>query len=188
MTSAAQSITPTISNEPSGGPMLSNAAETLARIQQALTRQDRITHRIKHLWSGKSDVSSGDLPDDKKELQIIQFPQFRPVEGRPTESLAALQEWEGLVIEVRDGVMIAELADIANTHAGREECAEIPIAEVPEEDRHRVVPGALFRWVIGYTRKSTGRLSRSSLIYFRRPPKGFASVGVPALVFAPEND
>ena len=157
MTSAAQSTTPTISNERSGGPMLSNAAETLARIQQALTRQDRITHKIKQLWSARSDAHSSDPPDDTKELQIIQFPQFRPIEGRPTESLAALQEWEGLVIEVRDGVMIAELADIANTHVGREESAEIPIAEVPQEDRHRVVPGALFRWVIGYTRKSNGK-------------------------------
>jgi hypothetical protein len=187
MMSAAQSITPTISNEPSGGPMLSNAAETLARIQQAVTRRDRITHRVKHLLSAESDVGSGGLPDEKKDLQIIQFPQFRPVEGRPTESLAALQEWEGLVIEVRDGVVIAELADIASTHVGREERAEIPIAEVPQEDRHRAVPGALFRWVIGFNRKSSGRLSRSSLIYFRRTPKHFSSIG-PALEFATEDD
>jgi hypothetical protein len=185
MTSAAQSISPTISSDASGGSMLSDAAETRARIHQAIARQDKITLRIKRL---RSEVSSGDLPEDTKDLPVIQFPQFRTVEGRPTESLAALQEWEGLVTEVREGVMIVELAEIANRRAGREEHAEIPLAEVSREDQHRVVPGALFRWVIGYTRKSTGKLSRTSLIYFRRLPQRFESIEVPTLVFAPEND
>src|SRR5262249_4531593 len=111
-----------------------------------------------------------------------------PIEGRPNESLAALQEWEGVVVDVCDGAFRAELIDIAKGQPSPEELAEISVTEVSPDDRNRVVPGALFRWVIGYTRKASGRVERSALIYFRRTMPPRQSTPIPDLVFAPEDD
>jgi hypothetical protein len=176
-----------ISAEESAAGILSDA-DTLARIQEIATEMTRISYRVKRLRPDEGDSRNPTQPTEGEEPKIIEIPRFRPIEGRPNESLAALQEWEGLVVSVKNGTMMAELLDITKGQSVREQMAEIPIAEVPEDERPRVVPGALFRWVIGYTRKAAGGLSRSSLIYFRRPPTRAASVIPPPMVFADVDD
>jgi hypothetical protein len=182
---AARSTSAAPPQTPSGAGLAADSAETRRRIQGAVTDRDRISQRVKQLLSERENTVAAEAA---QPLKIIDLPEFEPIEGRPNESLSALQEWEGFVVDVGDGAFRAELVDIAKRQPGPEELAEIPITEVSPDDRNRVVPGALFRWVIGYTRKASGRVERSALIYFRRnvPPR--QSMRIPDLVFAPEDD
>jgi hypothetical protein len=80
----------------------------------------------------------------------------------------SLQEWEGIVTEVRNDAFLARLIDL--THRGADEEAEFPNDEVSEEDKPLVRPGAIFYWHIGYHTSYSGQRTRVSVIRFRRLP------------------
>ena len=124
-----------------------------------------------------------------EELKVIDLPSFKPLPGRPQESFGALQEWEGVITDVSDKVVYASLIDITAGGKSLEETAEIPIEEISDDDRSRLVRGAIFRWVIGYLRKASGTKMRGSVIYFRRTTPHEASGGsnTPPLVFEETN-
>jgi hypothetical protein len=130
--------------------------------------------------------------DDASEepLKIVDLPKFEPLlQGHPHESFAAMQEWEGVVTKVSDGIIFADLIDVTKDSRTAEEKAEIPFEEISDSDRNRVVPGAIFRWVIGYLRKASGTKIRGSIIYFRRTTAAATSTApaYPDFVFEEQN-
>ena len=104
------------------------------------------------------------------EAELFQLPAF---ESRPRflqSSFTAVQEWEGHVVEVGDDTFTARLMDVtAGVETDREE-ADFLISDVGESDYDLLVPGAVFRWSIGYVRMGITKI-RGSQIVFRRLPK-----------------
>jgi len=88
----------------------------------------------------------------------------------PELSLQPLQEWEGYVAEVGDTTFTARLVDRTAGRFVEDEAAEFPIADLSDNDRGLLAPGAVFRWVIGYLRSRGGSKRRVSQITFRRMP------------------
>ncbi len=82
----------------------------------------------------------------------------------------ALQEWEGYVLSVRDTDFVARLVDITGGSANAAEEADIPLAEISENDLTKLRRGSIFRWVIGYERSISGSKKRVSEIVFRDTP------------------
>lgn len=100
--------------------------------------------------------------------RVLDFPQPQ-VRRSPPVTLHALQEWEGYVTEINDTEFTAKLTDLTAkaTYAGEE--AIIPIDEISEADADKMQVGSIFRWVIGYERRS-GAKRRVSHIVFRDLP------------------
>ena len=95
-------------------------------------------------------------------------PAAEPV---PTSSLHALQEWEGYVTDIGDDEFSARLLDVTAGDAVEREDAVIPLEEVSAEDRQRMEPGSIFRWVIGYERSVGGTRKRvSQIVFLDLPP------------------
>lgn len=91
---------------------------------------------------------------------------------RVRDAFIPLQEWEGLVLEVRaDGGFVARLTDVAAQGQSVEEEAEFPATEINDDDRPLVVAGAIFRWTVGFLRSSAGTRKRTSQVVFRRLPQ-----------------
>ncbi|WP_419165526.1 hypothetical protein [Candidatus Palauibacter sp.] len=84
----------------------------------------------------------------------------------PAASLHALQEWEGYVTDIGDEEFGARLLDLTAGDAVEREDAVIPLEEVSDEDRLKMKPGSIFRWVIGYERSVGGTRRRVSQIVF----------------------
>jgi len=95
-----------------------------------------------------------------------------PVMPARREILVAHQCWEGIVASVQKDVFSAKLFDFNPPHS--ESMAEIYLAEIDDEDRTLVTPGAVFYWTIGYQDRPSGR-QRASIIRFRRLPVWKAS-------------
>ncbi|MFG0334252.1 MAG: hypothetical protein ACF8TS_12880 [Maioricimonas sp. JB049] len=81
-----------------------------------------------------------------------------------------LQQWEGVVDELTCDSFFAQLHDLGSEPSGVE-IVEIPLVEVPPDDRPLVVEGALFYLSIGYETSVGGQLRRVSEIRFRRTPR-----------------
>jgi len=86
----------------------------------------------------------------------------------------ALQEWEGVVLEIGEEKFTARLSDLTaestSPPAGTHEEADIPFSEISDGDIQRMCPGSIFRWVIGYERSASGTKRRVSQIVFRDLP------------------
>lgn len=94
-----------------------------------------------------------------------------PVAPPPTSlSLHPLQEWEGYVSEVGEGMFTARLLDVTAGGKYEEEIADFPILDLSDTDQELLKPGAVFRWVIGYQRSTGGTKRRVSQVTFRRMP------------------
>jgi hypothetical protein len=80
-----------------------------------------------------------------------------------------LQEWEGQVQEVGAYHFTARLADLTADESEETEEGDLPIADLTESDRSLLVPGAVFRWLIGY-RYIKGNKERFTRFVIRRLP------------------
>ena len=109
-------------------------------------------------------------------LARISRKNFAPSRCTPSPFRAYLSptpvrgDWAGYVQEIKNS-FAAALADITageNTQEG--ELAEFLIADVKDDDRDLLKPGAIFRWVVGYQRSPAGTKRRVSDIFFRRLP------------------
>lgn len=158
-------------------------------VQDILSRQvvEFSKLRLRNHPKGRTDNSTyvtSDTHEIPDEIKVINLPHYKPLPERPNQSLAALQEWEGVVTAVKDDLIYANLVDITAGNTVINEVAEIPLSEISESDQSRVVPGAIFRWVIGYLRKASGVKMNSSIIYFRRTNNTMSSSArIPPLVF-----
>jgi hypothetical protein len=98
------------------------------------------------------------------------LPHFSPTLPR-AESFNALQEWEGEVTEVQGDVFRARLIDVTADEYVPNEVAELAVSDVQDDDLSRLVPGALFRLVVGYAVSAGGTKIRGSRLYFRKIPR-----------------
>ena len=104
------------------------------------------------------------------KLTAVMSPTPVPAPARQRYSLQPIQEWEGVVTSITDSSFSAALVDVTAGSKESSEIAEFPIEEVSEEDQKLLRDGAIFRWVIGYQRSSTGTKRRVSELVFRRLP------------------
>lgn len=84
-------------------------------------------------------------------------------------SYVVLQEWEGVVHKIECNILLASLRDISRGEQSMSNWAEIPLEELPDQDRVRVEPGTIFRWALGY-RHTAGVRERFSRIVVRHLP------------------
>ena len=87
----------------------------------------------------------------------------------PTRRFAMLQQFEGTVTSIDDEEFTAVLLDLSDADRPEEE-ATFLLDEVSPGDTSLVVPGAKFRWSIGYRTDIFGQRERSSRIRFLRIP------------------
>ena len=117
------------------------------------------------------DVTASEQLTPKKELSKL---KFGPEPKKSNFRYVSLQEWEGYVSSIHDDEFTARLADVTAGSSALEEEATFPISDVVESDRDLLVPGAVFRWSIGYAHHGRTRM-RSSMIAFRRLPQWLKS-------------
>jgi hypothetical protein len=127
-------------------------AWTRVREQRSPIAQDYISPSMKN-------------DDLKKDFGIV---HYRSVEREfPRE--VKLQEWEGQVQEIGSNYFSARLVDLTAGEKEETEEAELPLDDLIESDRALLVPGAVFRWIIGY-RYMYGQKERFTRIVIRRLP------------------
>jgi hypothetical protein len=86
-------------------------------------------------------------------------------------SFYAIQEWEGYVTKIAEGIVFADLVDLVPRNETRPSFqAEIPIHEFADDEAETLAPGSVFRWSIGYYRYFSGRKDRLSRIRCRKLP------------------
>jgi len=74
------------------------------------------------------------------------------------------------VVEVGSETFTARLLDITAEKRTEEEAADFPVSDLSDDDLSLLKEGAIFRWVIGYQRTSSGQKIRASQVVFRRLP------------------
>ena len=84
----------------------------------------------------------------------------------PPASPVALQEWEGSVVHIGERDFTARLTAGASSE---DEETTILLAEIAEDDAERMLPGSVFRQVIGYECSPSGTAKLVSQIMFRVP-------------------
>ena len=122
----------------------------------------------------KNPPDNVDLDDtfDSKNVSFkkVDVPEHKFVRTF-SSSFNALQEWEGSVLEVNGETFTASLIDTKAKHPPEVEEADFLLSDVSLYDQNMVKPGAIFRWVIGYTISKGGNRKRSSVVSFRRLPQ-----------------
>lgn len=108
-----------------------------------------------------TSMKNGDL---KKDFVV----HYRSVE-REVPREVKLQEWEGQVQEVGSHYFSARLVDLTADEKEETEEVELPLDDLIESDRALLVPGAVFRWIIGY-RYMYGQKERFTRVVIRRLP------------------
>ena len=103
-----------------------------------------------------------------QSINVFELPVFTPIQSRPNEFFAAVQEWEGVVTKVCKGLFFADLVDLSSNESEVSEKAEISFDDIDPADLERVCEGAIFRWSIGHSRTRGGEFSRKWRIYFRK--------------------
>jgi hypothetical protein len=88
---------------------------------------------------------------------------------RPAPREITLQEWEGRVLQIDGRLVIARLVDITAGDKEETEEVELPLDDVTEADQALLQPGAIFRWILGYSYAS-GRKERFARVIVRRLP------------------
>jgi len=148
------------------------------------TRAAMINEEIAAI-EAKGRDESWDVTAKPEMGKVIELPTFRPLEFRPSEFFAAVQEWEGVVTSVGEDGFEADLWDMSSPSDEPSERAEIAYADIDPQDIGRVKVGAIFRWLIGHSRTRSGETSRKWVVYFRarnvqsRRPSAFEAVSLP---------
>jgi hypothetical protein len=117
------------------------------------------------LTSNGHDISTVVRNTAPADLGVVRYPT--PTRQLPREEV--LQEWEGQVQEVGERVFSARLVDLTAGEKEETEESDLPIDDLVEADRGLLVPGAVFRWIIGY-RWSNGEKERFTRVVIRRLP------------------
>lgn len=128
----------------------------LERISMANGLHDRFTDLFHP--NGSSATYRNKVPDFPV---VMQAPE-------PRETFLVHQKWEGYVTQVEETRFWANLTVLKGE--GPEQIAELEFDEIPRDDLHLIVPGAVFYWSMGYLRRRSGTIMRASQIRFRRLP------------------
>ncbi len=119
-----------------------------------------------------------DLSDDalvpptetSRDTALFRLPLPAKTRTRQFVSFHPIQEWEGTVTDVDGDTFTARLTDLTAGKRVAEEEADFLVDDLTDDDRQLLVPGAIFRWVVGYQRASGGSKKRVSHVVFRRLP------------------
>ena len=109
--------------------------------------------------------STGNLSVPPSDLGVVRYPSS----SRELPREVVLQEWEGQVQEVGDRVFSARLVDLTRNSKEETEESDLPIEDLGDADRDLLIPGAIFRWIIGY-RWINGEKERFARVVVRRLP------------------
>ena len=160
-------------NIPEGDSGADRAARAIDGVLQAtLNRRKAGPIHGTRGWHANAEVSGvvtdrGQEPEDLGPLMNVVPIGLRRA---PTVALHALQEWEGCVVEINQSEFTARLLDLTADASFEEEEADIPFAEISDDDLDKIRLGSIFRWVIGYERSAAGTKKRVSQIVFRDLP------------------
>ena len=113
--------------------------------------------RNTHPVAQSVDENSVDLPEYSVNSQSQRY------------SFIAEQEWEGTVLNIGEETFVARLHDLSGSENANLEEADFPISDISDGDHDLLVPGAVFRWCIGYLKEHRTK-SRMSKIVFRHLP------------------
>ena len=100
-----------------------------------------------------------------RDLGVFQYPRL----ARELPREEVLQEWEGQIQEVGEHEFSARLIDLTAGAKEETEESDLPIDDLVEGDRALLVPGAIFRWIVGY-RWVNGEKERFTRVVIRRLP------------------
>lgn len=126
---------------------------------------------------GEGDISP-DPSDDvlvpptetSRDAALFHLPLPAKTRTRQFVSFHPIQEWEGAVTNVDGDTFTARLTDLTAGKRVAEEEADFLVDDLTDDDLQLLVPGAIFRWVVGYQRASGGSKKRVSHVVFRRLP------------------
>jgi len=104
-------------------------------------------------------------PEGPNDLGVVTFPTSTRLIPREIK----LQEWEGQVQEVGRTYFSARLVDLTADETDETEEVQLPLSDITESDQALLVPGAVFRWMIGY-RYIDGVKERFTRVVVRRLP------------------
>lgn len=108
--------------------------------------------------------------ETRRDAAFVQLPMPIKPRTRQFVSFHPLQEWEGTVTDVEGDTFTARLTDLTAGKSVAEEEADFLVDDITDDDRQLLLPGAIFRWAVGYQRSSGGSKKRVSHIVFRRLP------------------
>jgi hypothetical protein len=133
--------------------------------------RDLVRRQSRNPDSGGSDDAL--LPDDSSQVtistpKIINFPEYRPLEARPTDSFYALEEWEGRIQEMVPGHIRGLVYNTRGTDRSYSQDVDLPVDLISPEDLPYLSVGSVFRLLIGYNQRLGGPRTRSTLVYLRR--------------------
>ena len=118
----------------------------------------------KERWANEFAASTEQPQESRREVgPLIRI----SCEGTPQRRLDLLQHWEGVVQEVAEDAVWAEIVDLTD-RSNPSETVEIPFFEFAVADRPLLSPGCIFYWSIGYETSTGGTIRRVSEIRVRR--------------------
>lgn len=118
-------------------------------------------------WEARGEPPTAQNNESTKAID----PLIRLSAGQlPLRRFKVLQQWEGIVTDVRIDSFYADLLDLTDRTKPRE-VAEISLDEIAEADHDLLLPGCVFYWIIGYQTSEGGTKERVSEIRVRRNPK-----------------
>ena len=165
----SQEVSSTGTRNRSDDAQILRARRAVPTVIQDITMTQDDVRRVLQSSTALLMRSNREEDQNSPAVNVLQQVQIR----RPAaETLIALQEWEGYVIEIREKEknFTARLLDITAGSPYEEEEADIPFAEISQDDAENMRLGSVFRWVIGYRHLLSGSKERVSRIVFRDLP------------------
>lgn len=131
--------------------------------------------------SGNAEEWTTEVVDEltKVRKSVRPFVSFNTI-APSKRQFEVLQQWEGIISEIGDDHVVAELINLRH-RSNPIEIAEILLSEFPRADESLLAPGNAFYWTIGYDLSPGGQISTVSKIRMRRLPK-WTKRGIEALM------
>ena len=148
--------------------------ETWRRVPVAVVPTKPLVRQEEALSGSSSEPSSATesaAPASAGKL-VARRPLLFAAEQAPEapEEFLVLQDWEGVVDAIGSETFTARLRDRTNKEDYASEIAELPIADVSEDDRELLRRGAIFYMTVGRLTRASGRQDRVGRLVFRRLP------------------
>lgn len=176
--------------EPTGQPVWAKDKGDVVRSVVARANSRLVEPVIRHDYSPTQiagPVTERPVVDTSEgELKIIQFPVIRQLNAAVGSSMAALQEWEGVITAIEGDTVFADLLDVTAGRRDPDETGEIPLIEFLIEDRPKLHRGVIFRWAIGYLTTPDGVRVGASNLRLRPNVRSTISRPVAPMAFEPE--
>lgn len=111
---------------------------------------------------------------NEHERKVIQFPPVTDLWPRGYTSVNTLEEWDCVITDVTDETVFSD-AKPQIEQRGSKVILEIPVNEFSRGDRSALRPGLMFRYIICWSKRESGNLSRESFTYIRKVQRRIVS-------------